>query len=84
MNSRARGVSVRFFKVMVPIGIRELGNATGNALSGGSRPGTRSIMETRASLALSVERLESLEDRPERCDRASDNPEDSQWTGGHF
>ena len=41
-------------------------------------------METRASLALSVERLEFLEDRPERCDRASDNPEDSQWTGEHF
>ena len=39
MNSRARGVSVRFFKVMFPIGIRELGNATGNALSGGFSAG---------------------------------------------
>ncbi len=38
MNNRAMGVSVRSFKVMIPIGIGVLGNATGNALSAGNRP----------------------------------------------
>ena len=34
---------VRFFKVMIPIGIGALGNATGNAFSGGFLPGTLSM-----------------------------------------
>src|SRR5262244_2679939 len=39
----ASGVSIRFFTVMIPIGIRVLGNATGNALSDGYLPGIFSM-----------------------------------------
>src|SRR6516162_6425287 len=43
MNSRARGVSVRFFSVLSPIGIGEFGSATGNALSARFRQATFSM-----------------------------------------
>jgi hypothetical protein len=38
IKSCASGVSIRFFKVTIPIGIRVLGSVTGSALSGGDLP----------------------------------------------
>ena len=43
INNCASGVSTRFFKVIIPIAIRVVGSATGNALSGGYLPGTFSM-----------------------------------------
>src|SRR5215467_3885290 len=69
MNSRARGVSVRFFSVISPIGIGELGNATGNALSARFRQATFSMKPgrtvrkrpvARSSFCILVDRLATV------------------------